>query len=175
MAAEGRLLTRTDARGHPDSTPPSDEELFGVLYPDLWRFAAVTCPTGHDPDDLVQEAVERTLRRGPLSGLENPAAYLRRTIVHLAANERRRRGRQSRAFARTSTEAFTEDQHAFDVEPLLHLKPADRALLWMVDIEGLTFRFAAAVLGCTDTTARARASRARRALRQHLEEQDHNG
>jgi hypothetical protein len=37
-----------------------------------------------DPDDLVQEAFLRILRKGPLRRLDNPGADLRRTIVNIA-------------------------------------------------------------------------------------------
>src|SRR3954447_26208698 len=66
-----------------------DAVLFEQLYPALRRFAAVAGAPDGDPDDLVQEAVARTLRRQPLCSLDNPGAYLRQAIVHLASNRRR--------------------------------------------------------------------------------------
>lgn len=47
-----------------------------------------------EPDDLVQEALVRTLRKGPISDLDNPLAYLRTTIANLASNQRRSLGRE---------------------------------------------------------------------------------
>src|ERR1051326_3422320 len=77
-----------------------DAALFETLYPSLRRFAAVAGAPEGDPDDLVQEAVARTLRRRSLSSLDNPGAYLRQAIVHLAANRRRSLARGRAAVAR---------------------------------------------------------------------------
>ena len=66
-----------------------DATLFEQLYPSLHRFAAVTGGRDDDPDDLVQEAVARTLRHHSLSSLDRPGAYLRQAIVNLASNRRR--------------------------------------------------------------------------------------
>src|SRR5205823_4802816 len=66
-----------------------DAAVFERLYPALRRFAAATGPIETDPDDLVQEAVSRVLRRHALTDLDDPGAYLRRTIANLASNERR--------------------------------------------------------------------------------------
>jgi len=38
-----------------------DNDLIEEIYPALHRFAAVVAPRGDDPDDLVQEALVRTL------------------------------------------------------------------------------------------------------------------
>jgi len=40
-----------------------DKTVFGDLYPQLRRFAAVVSPMEVDPHDLVQDALERTLHR----------------------------------------------------------------------------------------------------------------
>lgn len=45
-----------------------------------------------EPDDLVQEALARVLRKGPISDLDNPLAFLRKTILNLASNQRRSLG-----------------------------------------------------------------------------------
>ena len=47
-----------------------NDVVFARVYGDLRRFAAVVGWPDHDPDDLVQEAVFRALRRGPLTALE---------------------------------------------------------------------------------------------------------
>jgi DNA-directed RNA polymerase specialized sigma24 family protein len=153
----------------------TDDELFGRLYPALRRFAAVVAPPETDPDDLVQEAVGRALRRGPLTALDNPGGYLRRAIVNLAANERRRLGRWRRARHRvTPGEGALGESASYpsDVADLLRLPPATRAALWLVDVEGRSFDEVAELLGSTADALRARASRARRALRQTITEEE---
>ena len=62
-----------------------ESQLFAELYGPLRRFAAVVGPIEVDPDDLLQEAVARVLRRRRLTDLDQPGAYLRRTIVNLAS------------------------------------------------------------------------------------------
>lgn len=152
----------------------TDDDLFARLYPALRRFASVVGPAGTDPDDLVQEAVGRTLRRGPLTALDDAGVYLRRAIVNLAANERRRQGRWRRARARAAageSPAGEPASYPSDVADLLRLPPETRATLWLVDVEGRTFDEVAALLGATSEAVRARASRARRSLRQTITEE----
>lgn len=148
----------------------TDESVFAALYPALRRFAAVTGPVDVEPDDLVQEAVARTLRRHRLVDLDDAGAYLRRTIVNIAANQRRSKARWRLAVARLDrTDDTTRDQYASDLDDLLALAPDDRALLYMVEVEGRSYADAAPVLGINEDAARARAARARKRLRAGLE------
>jgi DNA-directed RNA polymerase specialized sigma24 family protein len=80
-----------------ESEVSDDDALFAAIYPGLRRWAAVCGPAEVDPDDLVQEAVARTLRTHALSDLDDAGAYLRRAIVNLAANHRRAGGARCRA------------------------------------------------------------------------------
>jgi RNA polymerase sigma-70 factor (ECF subfamily) len=150
----------------------ADAALFEQLYPALRRFAAVTAGRDDDPDDLVQEAVARTLRRCSLSSLEKPDAYLRQAIVHLASNRRRSLARGRLALLHLgSRDVDTRPEYASDLADLLRLQPADRALLFLIEVEGHHYADAAAVLGMTEEAARTRASRARRQLRLQIIEE----
>ena len=155
----------------PESATEGDDEVFGRVYPSLRRFAAVTAPDA-DPDDLVQEAVARTLRRHALAGLDHPEAYLRRAIVHLASNRRRGLARRRTAIARLTPAESESPSYASDLADLLRLPPATRALLWLVEVEGCDYGEAAAQLGISTDAARQRASRARRELRAAIEGDD---
>jgi DNA-directed RNA polymerase specialized sigma24 family protein len=64
----------------------TDERLIEALHVPLRRFTAIVGNWGDDPDDLLHDAWLRVLERGSLSDLENPAAYLKRTMMNLAAN-----------------------------------------------------------------------------------------
>jgi RNA polymerase sigma-70 factor (ECF subfamily) len=152
----------------------TDDELFAVIYPDLRRFAAFVASVDTDPDDLLQEVVSRALRRGPLAALENPAAYLRRSIVNQAANERRRFGRRRKAIRNylVSHSGDRPTEYPSDVADLMRLPADTRAVLWLVDVEGRTFDEAAELLGCSVEAARTRASRARRWLRRAISEEE---
>ncbi|MGD2103337.1 MAG: sigma factor, partial [Acidimicrobiia bacterium] len=77
-----------------------ERELIRQLYPALRRIAAVAGPVDVEPDDLVQEALVRTLGSRGLAELDNPLAYLRRVIVNLASNQRRSAGRRRKALQR---------------------------------------------------------------------------
>ncbi|MDP1793690.1 MAG: RNA polymerase sigma factor [Acidimicrobiales bacterium] len=147
----------------------TDSALFASLYPALRRFAAVTGPVEAEPDDLVQEAVARTLRQHRLVDLDDAGAYLRRAIVNLAANQRRSKARWRLAVARLDRDETKTDSYASDLDDLLQLPPDDRALLFMVEVEGHSYAEAAVVLGTTEEAARTRAARARKRLRAGLE------
>jgi RNA polymerase sigma-70 factor (ECF subfamily) len=147
-----------------------DAGLFATIYPSLRAFAAVTGPVDVEPDDLVQEAVARTLRNHRLIDLDDAAAYLRRAIVNLASNRRRSAARFRLAFARLDrVEEGIAPEYASDMADLLRLDPEARGLLFMIEVEGHSYAEAAAVLGITEQAARARAIRARRRLRAEVE------
>jgi RNA polymerase sigma factor (sigma-70 family) len=143
------------------------------LYPALRRYAAVVHPFDMDPDDLLQEAICRVLRRGALSEIPYPMAYLRRAMTNLASNHNRSQGRRRTALRRLRPDEATMPHYPSDVEYLMDLKPDARAILFMRAIEGRPFAEIAEVLGITDTAARAIDSRARRSLRDTLLEERH--
>ncbi|MBI2168223.1 MAG: sigma-70 family RNA polymerase sigma factor [Actinobacteria bacterium] len=143
----------------------TEDELFAQLYPGLRRFAAATAPREVDPDDLVQEAVYRALRRHPLSEYTDPGAYLRRAIVNLASNTRRWLGRTRRALARLTPVEAVDPDYPSEMQALLALPPVARAVLYLVEVEGWSFAEVATELQMSEPAARARASRARRQLR----------
>jgi RNA polymerase sigma-70 factor (ECF subfamily) len=144
--------------------------LFEELYEPLRRFAAVVMPPGLDPDDLVQEALVRVLRKHRLNDLEHPAAFLRRTILNLVWNERRRRRIRRRAEAEWAASASRPVAPTFpsDLTDLMRLSPQARAVLYLVEVEGFRFDEVAEMLGCSSAAARKRASRARKHLQAAL-------
>ncbi len=147
-----------------------DRQVFAELYPHLRAFAAVVAPIEDDPDDLVQEALTRTLAAGPLVRLDNPRAYLCRAIANLASNRRRRLGTWRRVRRRLPTGDAVEPHYPSDLADLDHLEPLDRAVLYLADVEGETAGAIGALLGLTENAVRLRASRARRNLRGRMEE-----
>ncbi|MGN6695844.1 MAG: RNA polymerase sigma factor [Aquihabitans sp.] len=160
-----------DASRRP-ATPSDDGELFRSICPALHRLACVVCPPERDPEDLVQEALVRTLRRGPLVELDAPLAYLRRAVVNLAANERRSLGRLRKAQPRLAAAETHEDPaYPSDVALLLELGPLDRAAVWLSAIEGQTAAHIGQILGCSPEAARTRISRANKRLRTLLDEE----
>jgi len=151
-----------------------DAALFAVIYPGLRRFAAVVGPIEEDPDDLVQEAVARALRRhGSLVALDDARAYLARTIVNLSANERRRRGVSRRRRVVLANDEAELPAYPSDLQSVLDaLAPHERAVVYLVEVERRSFAEVAQLVGCTEVAARARASRARRRLRRLIEQEE---
>ncbi len=142
-----------------------ESQLFAELYRPLRRFAAVVGPIEVDPDDLLQEAVARVLRRRRLTELDNPGAYLRRTIVNLASNHRRNLAYRRQALAKleVSTSAAS-DVYPSDLNELLRLPPKERAVLYLSEVEGFRYAEVGDLLGCSEAAARKRAMRGRRRL-----------
>ncbi len=147
-----------------------DAETFRVLYPTLRRVAAVAAPSDLDPDDLLQEALARVLARGGLADLDHPLAYLRRTIVHLASNHNRSRGRERRALDRVvaaddGSGGGRRESYPSDLVELDLLDPLDRTAVYLADVERLPVADVAEAIGASTVATRARLSRARRKVR----------
>lgn len=110
-----------------------------------------------------------TLRKGPLSDLDNPLAFLRKTIVNLASNQRRSLGRRRKALGRLSFEESQWPSYPADIEAILDLPPRQRAILYLVEVEDVPYAEAAEQLGMTTEAARMLANRARKRARARLE------
>jgi DNA-directed RNA polymerase specialized sigma24 family protein len=137
------------------------------LYDPLRRFAAVIGRYDVDPDDLVQNAYAKVLLRHP-DDIRDLGPYLRRTIVNLATDERRRATRANGALRQIHADAGTSDSYPSDLEDLLRIQPRVRALLYLVEVEGQPVADAAGVVGMSNSSARVALMRARRRLRAEL-------
>jgi len=152
----------------------ADAQIVGELYPALRRFAAVVAPWDMDPDDVLHGALVDVLRGRELRTLDDPAAYLRRAIVNCVRSEIRRsrtRRRTSGRFLGSTTESVS-DVYPSDIAELMHLRPVERAVLYLHDVEGLAFDEVAEMVGITPGNARVTASRARHRLRDIFNEED---
>jgi DNA-directed RNA polymerase specialized sigma24 family protein len=136
-----------------------------TLYPDLRRFAASVASSDVDPEDLVQEALSKVLRICPLEELDDPAAYLRRAIRNLEHGHRRRSARLRERLPRLVTADRCEATYPSDLGVLRHLRPGERALLYLTAVEGRPYADLVEVLGGSEQALRARAWKARRRLR----------
>ena len=145
-------------------TDPADESrIFADCYPVLRRFAAVVGPDECDPDDLLQEAVARVLRHHRLDELDEPMAYLRRTVLNLASNERRGLAIRRRALSRL-VPGWRTDEYPSDLDDLRRLSAAERAVLYLSEVEGYRYAEIGRMLGCSEAAARKRAMKGRRRL-----------
>ncbi|MBT8208336.1 MAG: hypothetical protein KJO18_08695 [Acidimicrobiia bacterium] len=146
-----------------------ERQLTTELYPKLRAFAEVTCSEDIEPDDVVQQALERTLVRHNLLELDNALAYLRRSIIHLASNERRRLARRRKAIERLSVDDGHVPSYPSHVEAILDLPGTQRAVLYLVYVELMPYAEAAHHLGMSAVAARKAASRAKHSARLTLQ------
>jgi RNA polymerase sigma-70 factor (ECF subfamily) len=145
------------------------DEWFRCAYPRLRRFAAVVAPPTIDPDDLVQDALVRVLGHGALARLDDPVAYLCRTMTNLASDRRRRWRRGQRAHDRLGSDRSPLPSYPSDLADLGRLRPMERGAVYLHDVEGRPFDEVATLLGCTAAAARQAAVRGRDHLRTLME------
>jgi DNA-directed RNA polymerase specialized sigma24 family protein len=147
---------------------PAGLQQLRALYEPLRRFAAVIGRWDVDPDDLVQEAYEKVLRRRE-SDIRDLGPYLRRTVSNLATSERRRARRRSDLPYRLGGETPMGDSYPSELADLMRLGPRVRGLLYLVEVEGQRIADAAEVVEMSSTAARVALMRARRQLRRELD------
>jgi len=143
-----------------------------ILLPELCAYARYISSHSSDAEDLVQDAIERTLRAdGRPKKLQDLRPWMFRVIRNLYFDElRRRRVRmeyQSRE-KRFSYEVCSSTDVSRDVLIRIafeKLPPEKREILFLVDVSGLTYAEAAEVIGVAHGTVMSRVSRARSALR----------
>lgn len=149
------------------------EELIALL-PRLRRFASGLAGAGEDPDDLVQAACERALRRldqfEPGTRLDS---WMFRIIQTIWIDGRRRSRRdRSTALDHPSEVPSREGEAAMENRLTLtavrreieRLPDEQRVTLLLVCVEGLTYKEASEVLGIPVGTVMSRLSRARFAV-----------
>jgi RNA polymerase sigma-70 factor (sigma-E family) len=129
--------------------------------------------TGNRPDgeDLLQASVERLLRHG--RRIDNPEGYLRRTMANLAADGWRRRGVWLRKLPVIRPDDPADDSDvtsAVDlrdalIRTLRMLPPQQRAVVVLRYWEQMSLAETAALLGCSEGTVKAAASRGLKRMR----------
>lgn len=155
---------------------PSTDELELLLAErgrPLLRTAMLLAGSREAGEDLLQAALERLLRHWPaIEG--NPEGYLRRTLYHLAADDRRRQRVRLRGLrllrmagtARAGDPAAAVDLRDALMRALRQLPPRQRAAVVLRYWEQLPEAEAAQALGCSVGTVKAAASRGLARLRE---------
>lgn len=144
-----------------------------ALAPALRRFARALSRDAETADDLVQDTMVRALRAEHLFQGGDLRTWLFTILLNLDRNRRR-------GLARRPTFAVVEDVDppgeptsdgtGRDIERGLALLPQEqREVLLLVALEGMSYREAAEVQGVPIGTVMSRLSRARAALRAHIE------
>lgn len=151
-------------------TEPEEWQIVSDLYPSLRRFAAVAAPSDLEPDDLLQEALVRVLRKRRVTELDHPAAYLRKAILNVAAAHSRRMVRRRVALRRyaASVRSAATPGYPSDLAELYRLSPRERAALYLHEVEEYRFSEIGSMLGCSEAAAKKAGSRARRRLAAEL-------
>ena len=150
-----------------------------LLLPELHSYARWICTPPDDPEDLVQSAVERTLRaESPPVKLVELRPWMFRVIRNLHMDELRRHRVRREYLARESRLSDeASDQRDVSRDVLIRLAfeklpPEKREILFLVDIIGLKYSETADVVGVSQGTVMSRVSRARQALRWAIEGRD---
>jgi RNA polymerase sigma-70 factor (sigma-E family) len=139
----------------------------------LMRTAVLLAGGRQDGEDLMQAALERLLRQGKrVEG--NPEGYLRRTLYNLATDRWRRQERWRRKLpllngGQRSVEpdlTAAIDLREALIRALYLISPQQRAAVVLRYWEQLSEAEAADVLGCSEGTVKAAASRGLRRMRE---------
>jgi RNA polymerase sigma-70 factor (ECF subfamily) len=148
--------------------------------PRLRRYARALLRDRDAADDLVQDCLERALRR-----LENwrmgdsPRRWLFTIMHHLFVDQTRRSRRRGEAFPLSHEEVGGVASEPLQMDALAAREVADalqsigadrRAALLLVAVEGLSYAEAADVLGIPAGTLMSRVSRGREELRALLDD-----
>lgn len=152
-------------------------KLIPALLPRLWRFALRLTANRHDAEDLVQRACVRALERPhQLQDGTSPLSWLFSIMYSVWISEVRARKVRTANAADYQDEFFDNlpDSKASDPESeLLHrqiiaavsaLPDAQRVVMLLVAVEGLSYREAAQALDIPIGTVMSRLARARLTL-----------
>jgi RNA polymerase sigma-70 factor (sigma-E family) len=138
----------------------------------LLRTAVLLAPGREGGEDLLQEALERLLRKWHnVNG--DPEGYLRRIMYNRAVDGWRRRSRRPEVLGLPPDVAVADhasrlDQRMELLQALAQLPPRQRATLVARYWEQLSEAETAAALGCSVSAVKSAASRGLRSLREKL-------
>jgi RNA polymerase sigma-70 factor (ECF subfamily) len=153
------------------------KDLIGQL-PALRRYATGLTGRAAEADDLVQDCIERALRRQDgLQAREKMGAWLRSILHNVFIDDlRRRRARGTSVDVRDLEDdlvlsAPPEDRAGMQdvLRATMALSVEHRQILLLVGVEGLSYREVAEELGVPLGTVMSRLARARERLREKLE------
>lgn len=144
--------------------PDGFEDLYRANYRKLVQLAYLLTQSAETADDLVQDVFARVMPRW--HRLDDPAPYLRRSVVN-AANSWRRRLRLERLRSeRVEESASFHADELFDV--LAQLPARQRSAVVLRFYEGLTDAEVASVLGCRTGTVASLVHRAVERIREQM-------
>jgi RNA polymerase sigma-70 factor (sigma-E family) len=146
--------------------------------PALLRFAYVVTGSQAAAEDAVQAALERALTRWDrIARAEDPDAYVRRMVVNAHVSLWRRSGRHESPVPLVAlTEGTDPAEQVTTVEAVRRvcagLPRRQRAAVALRFYEDRDYAEIAALLGCSEATARSYVHRALQSLRRELAEEE---
>ncbi len=154
-------------------------EMLGTELPRLQRIALLLVGDAHVADDLVAEAIARTLPKWRAGTVSEPAAYVRRVLVNLANRRWRRRRLSARSdhfalsWVQSATDVSTESAERDRTLRAVHALPARRrAVVVLRFYDDMSEAAIASALGVSVGTVKSTLSRALEQLRAELETQE---
>lgn len=149
------------------------EELY---YRELPRLIALGFALSGDREvgrDLAQEALLRAFRGWrEVGSLDAPGAWVRRVLINLSIDQRRRAGREASAMRQLRSEPTSTSGPYGDVEDfwlaVRDLPPRQRSIVALRYVEDLTIAGIAKVLGASIATVNREFAAARAALAERL-------
>ena len=140
----------------------------------LLRTAYLIAWDAKEAEDLVQECLFKVACRwGRIAGMEQPLAYTRRVLIHLALRESGRRARRRAELGVRATELGAEAAALAGLETreellaaLAALPPRQRAVIVLRYFLDLTEVETARALGCSTGTVKSNAAKALTHLRE---------
>jgi len=176
-------LSRADALHEDCAGFVMDEDAFRAFYDrtarGVWAYLARVTGDREMADDLLQEAFYRFLRAAAAHQNEGheDEAHRRNSLYRIATNlardaRRRKLFRNPAAFtgddiehvAASGDHAGMTEQRTDFTRAMAHLKPRERAMLWLAYAEGASHREIADVLGLRPASLKPLLFRARRRL-----------
>jgi RNA polymerase sigma-70 factor (ECF subfamily) len=155
-------------------------DLFNRYYPMIHAFAYRLTLSSHDADDIAQETFIKAARA--IGGFRRAASF-KNWLYQIAANHSRdqfRKQRNHRALNQPLTVSVEENHAAAPADNGVDFTPLHRALgglpddwrraLTLVYYENFNHAQAAQILGCAEATVSWRIFRAKRQLKQRLQQ-----
>jgi len=156
---------------------PTLAEVFASSYRRLVVQMYGVVGNASEAEDLVQEAfVRASAARGRFARVDNPEAWLRTTALNLHRN----RWRKRRNFIRVREQLVQPvdldglEEHLAVAEALRGLPHDQRTVLALHYLADLPLEEIATTLGVPEGTVKSRLHRARAAMAQLLNEEDHD-
>jgi RNA polymerase sigma factor (sigma-70 family) len=143
------------------------EDAYRSHWPGLVRLGHLLTGSRAAGEDLAQEAFVGLLRR--TAPVDDPGAYLRRSVVNAALTARARRAREQRFAAGLREDVVLPPEVDETWRALSRLPARQRAVLVLRYYEDLSESDIAAALGCRPGTVKSLASRGLARLRKEID------